>query len=100
MHHQREPRHHYSNSNDKPDIVAFDPDKGCNIDLDLTLAHPWSSDIFSRLSESNGAAAERREERKKAKYAQENLPGGSTVSFIPLVVEHFGRWVRWEKAFW
>ena len=27
-------------------IVAFDSDKGCNVDLDIALAHPWSSDIF------------------------------------------------------
>ena len=71
--------------------MAFDPDKGCNVDLDISLAHPWSSDIFPRSSESDGAAAEGREERKKAKYAKENLPGGSTVRFIPLVIEHFGR---------
>ena len=69
MHHRKEPRHRYSNSNDRPDIVAFDPDKGCNVDLDIALAHPWSSDIFPRSSESDGAAAEKREERKKAKYA-------------------------------
>ena len=91
MHHRREPRHRYLNSNDIPDIVAFDPDKGCNVDLDIALAHPWSSVIFSRSSESDGAAAERREDRKKAKYAKKNLPGGSTVSFIQLVIEHFGR---------
>ena len=99
MHHRREPRHCYSNSNDKPDIVAFDPNKSRNVDLDIALAHPWSSDIFSRSSESDGAAAERREERKKAKYAKENLPGGSTVSFVPLVIEHFGRWSEMGKNF-
>ena len=100
VHHRREPRHRYSNSNDRPDIVAFDPDKGYNVDLDIALAHPWSSDIFPRSSESDGAAAERREERKKAKYAKENLPGVSTVSFILLVIEHFGRWGEMGKTFW
>ena len=99
MHHRREPRHRNSNSNDRPDIVAFDPDKGYNVDLDIALAHPWISDIFPKSSESDGAAAERREERKKAKYAKENLPGGSTVSFIPLVIEHFGRWGEMGKNF-
>ena len=91
VNHRREPRHRYSNSNDRADIVAFDPDKGCNVDLDVALAHLWSSDIFPRSSESDNAATERRKERKKAKYATENLPGGSTVSFIPLVIEHFGQ---------
>ena len=79
--------------------MAFDPNKGCNVDLDIGLAHPWSSDIFPRSSESDGAAAERTEERKKAKYAKENLPSGSTVSFIPLVIEHFGRWGEMGKNF-
>ena len=46
MHHRRKSRHRYSNSNDRPDIVAFDPDKGCDVDLDIALAHLWSSDIF------------------------------------------------------
>ena len=96
---RREPRHRYLNSNDRPDIVAFDLDKGCNIDLDIALAHPWSSDIFPRSSESDGAAAERREERKKAKDTKENLPGRSTVSFILLVIEHFRQWGEMEKNF-
>ena len=82
MHHRREPRHRYANSNDRPDIVAFDLNKGCNVDLDIALAHPWSAYIFPRSPESDGAGAERREDKKKAKYTKENLPGGSTVSFI------------------
>ena len=92
IHHRREPRHRYANSNDRPDIVAFDSDSGCNVDLDIALAHPWSSDIFPRSSETDDAAAERREERKKSKYEKECLPGGTAVSLIPLVMEHFGRW--------
>ena len=52
VHHRREPQHRYLNSNDRPDIVASDPDKGCNVDLDIALAHSWSSDIFqSHLSQ-------------------------------------------------
>ena len=72
--------------------MAFDPDKSYHVNLDIALAHHWSSDIFPNSSESDGAAAERREERKKAKYANENLPSGSTVSFIALVIQHFGQW--------
>ena len=81
--------------------MAFDLDKGCHIDLDIALAHPWSSDIFPKSSESDGAAAERkdREKRRKAKYAKETLPGRSTVSFIPLVIEHIGQWGEMGRTF-
>ena len=97
VHHRREPRHRYSNSNDRPDIVAFDPSPTRVATLTwIALAHPWSSDIFPR----SWCCCRRREERKKAKYAKENLPGGSTVSFIPLAIEHFGQWGEMGKTFW
>ena len=80
--------------------MAFETDKGSNVDLDIALANPWSSDIFPRSSESDGAAAERREERKKAKYIKINLPGVSTVSIILLLIEHLGRWGDIERTFW
>ena len=38
-----------------------------------------------------GIVASRREERKEVKYNQELLPGGIKPSFVPLVLEHFGR---------
>ena len=38
--HRREPRDHYSNSDDRPDIVAFDSFSGCDIELDISVAHP------------------------------------------------------------
>ena len=37
--HQREPRNRYSNSDDRPDIIAFDADSGCDIELDISIAH-------------------------------------------------------------
>ena len=70
MHHRREPRHRYSNSNDRPDIVTFDPDKGCNVELNIALAHPWSSNIFQgHLSQMGCCRNMRREE--EGKYAKE-----------------------------
>lgn len=51
------------NSSDRPDIVAFDVDNGCNVDLAVVLARFLSFDIFARLSEYCAAAtAEKREE--------------------------------------
>ena len=94
MNHRREPRHRYSNSNDRADIVAFDPDKGCNVDLDIALAHLWSSDIFPRSSESDNVAAGRRKERKKAKYATENLVSRSQTRFRRGLPGEMGSGVR------
>ena len=70
----------------------FDSDTGYNIDLDISLAHPWSSDIIPTSAGVDGAAADRRADRKRAKYNKQQLQGGSIVSAIPLVMEHFGAW--------
>ena len=41
MSHQREQRNLYVNSDDRPDIVVFDAQQGCDIELDISVAHPW-----------------------------------------------------------
>ena len=64
---RREPRHRYSNSDDRPDIVTLDPSSGLSIDLDISLVHPWSSEVFPSSSKVDGAAAKRWEEKKRAK---------------------------------
>ena len=43
--------------------------------------------------------AKRREDRKKTKYEQELLPGGSAPNTIPLVYEHFGHWGSEAESF-
>ena len=57
IHHCREPRNRYTNSECRPDIIMFDAESGANIDLDISLAHPWSSDVFPSSSEATGVAA-------------------------------------------
>ena len=89
--HQTEPRHQYINTEHRPDITMFDPNTGQNLDLDVSLAHPWSQDIIRRASKENGHAAMTREE-KKMKNIQELVPGGYVSRCVPLVIEHFGRW--------
>ena len=69
-----------------------DSDTAYNIDLDISLAHPWSSDMFPTSAGVDGAAADRRADRKRAKYNKQQLLGGSIVSTIPLVMESFGAW--------
>ena len=76
----------------RPDIVVFDTDNGKNINLDISLAHPWSKDVIKLAARDQGFVAKRREDRKKTMYEQELLPGGSAPKMIPLVYEHFGHW--------
>ena len=55
----------------RPDITMFDPNTGQNLDLDVSLAHPWSQDIIRRASKENGHAAATREGKKMKKYSEE-----------------------------
>ena len=52
----------------------FDRSTGQNLDLDVSLAHPWSQDIIRRASKDNGHAIATREKNMK-KYSEELAPG-------------------------
>ena len=43
-HHKKEQRNQYVNSKDRPDIIIYDSGVGANVDLDFSLAHPFSKD--------------------------------------------------------
>ena len=90
--HSKEPTHQYLNNDNTPDIVVMDPQTGHDTELDSSLAHPWCTDLLVLAASTAGIAASRREERKEVKYNQELLPGGIKLSFVPLVLEHFGHW--------
>ena len=98
IYHRSEPRSRYTSTDDRPDVVFFDSYIGNNVDLNISLAHPWSSDIFPSSAGVSGAAAERRADRKKEKYSKQLLPGGIIATVTPLVMEHFGAWGidRWK----
>ena len=49
IHHRREPRSHYTTTDNRPDIVFFDSDIGNNVDLDISLAHPGVVTSFHHL---------------------------------------------------
>ena len=70
----------------------FDVDLGSNIDLDTSLAHPWSLETYPSSAKHIEAVASLRKAGKKAKYDRLKLPGGSTSNVIPLVLEHFSTW--------
>ena len=90
--HKKEPKHRYLESEDRPDIVAVDPETGGDKELDVSMAHPWALDVVSNAAAVDGAAAYRREELKRSLYRSKSLPGGVAPNFVPLVMEHFGRW--------
>ena len=92
IHHKREPRDRYNDSNNCPGIAVYDVGLGANAELDVALSHPWATDILSQASKNDGAAAARREIRKTTKCSQVKISGVSSFSFIPLVFEHFGHW--------
>ena len=90
--HSKEPTHHYLSNKNRPDIVVINPQTGYDTDLDISLVHPWCTDLLALAASTAGITASRREERKEVKYNQELLPGGIKPSFVLLVLERFGRW--------
>ena len=89
IHHQREPRYQYSETDERPDIVLFESETGVCIELDVILAHNWSKEKLNKAACEEGYAAKKREEKKCDKYNNERLPGGTSPTFTPLVLEHF-----------
>ena len=85
--HEKEPRNLYTNSEDRPDIIFFDSETGQNLDVDVSLAHPWSQDTLKRASREDGFAARTREEKKMNKYAGEILSGGTSSKCVPLCLQ-------------
>ena len=58
LHHRKEPRNLYIKSADRPNIVVFDSTNGTNIELDISMAHPWSKNTLKRSAEEAGYVAE------------------------------------------
>ena len=83
--HRREPSNLYEGSNSRPDIIAFDAKSGYDIELDISLAHPWNEDIILQASKVEGAAAAKRESPKTEKYSKEIDAMGNASNCIPLV---------------
>ena len=62
--HQKEPRHQYTNSDNHPDITLFDSETGQNLDVDVSLAHPWSQDIRKEQVEKMDMPQEQEKRRR------------------------------------
>ena len=83
--HKREPRNLYEGSNSHPDIIPFDAQSGYDIELDISLAHPWNEDIILQASKVDGAAVAKRESQKTEKYCKGIDAMGNASNYIPLV---------------
>ena len=70
---QVEPRHHYTNTDNCPDITIFDIETGQTLDLDISLARPWSIDNVKRASRIDGPAQGKI--RKRQNTLNTNYPG-------------------------
>ena len=97
--HKKKPKARYATSDSRPDIAVFDTGCCSNVELDIALAHPWSSDIFPTSVTMARAAAATRGDRKLARYEKEKHPGGLSVRVVPLVLENFGRWGKKAETY-
>jgi len=78
-----------------PDIII--PTKGFPTALDVTVIHPHSVSTLRAASKSSDAANKEAEKSKNLKYF--NSCKAENVDFVPLAVEHFGRWGESAQGF-
>ena len=65
LHHKKECKNQYIDSEDRPDIIVYDSGIGANVELDFSLPHPFSSDtVVGASREDRFAAAKRRRKNK------------------------------------
>ena len=81
-------QHQYCNSDNRPGIIELSIWE--RIDLDISMAHPWSIDILAKASLFDGAAALRREEIKSQKVHEKFLRQESSPSDVPILFKHLG----------
>ena len=70
----------------------MDPDSSKEVELDISLVHTWALDALLKTALEDGTAATQREMLKNDKYVKEARPCGTTLHFIPLLMEDFGWW--------
>ena len=78
--HQVEPRNRYFKSNDRPDIVTFDPSNGSSVELDVSVAHPFSKETVKRNAEESGYVAVKQDQKKILKYEKDVFVTEQTVT--------------------
>ena len=58
--------------------MAFDSYSGCDIELDISVAHPWNKDILFQAADEGGIAAAKREVSKKYSRQTDRQTDGRT----------------------
>ena len=66
------------------------------MELDISLARPWSSEASRCSAVEDCAAAIIRKAAKVEKYDANIRPSGAAARFYPLVFEQFGHWESWQ----
>ena len=92
------PETKYSSFQARPDINvqnAFE----LNIELDVSIAHPWCPDIILFTAQSSGSAALRREEKKKETYSSENIQVTLTLLWSSLCLTTWTFGVKMDSSF-
>ncbi|XP_062522886.1 uncharacterized protein LOC134197557 [Corticium candelabrum] len=92
--HKIEPRHRFLDCDSRPDIYIYvvDPDFSKEVELGISLAHPWALDALPKAALEDGTAAARREMLKNDKCTKKARSCGTMLNFIPLVMKHIGQW--------
>ena len=70
---QIELKNRYTDSENRPDIVAFDPVDYSSADLDVSMAHPSSGDFVKGGAAVSGYAAKKREVKKEEELQSANI---------------------------
>ena len=86
--HAIEPCDCYSSSQPRPDIAIYNA-TDFNVEIDISLEHPWCSDVLPAAALNQGSTDAQREEKEIEKYHEEEH--ASTIS-SPLDYNHFGHW--------
>ena len=94
--HKTEPKDLYDGNHCRPDIVYFNLQSGTDVELDISLAHPWNGDILSLSSKEDGATAARRERQKVTRNGQECDIFRNSSTCIPVVFEHWS--LGWKSS--
>ena len=63
VHHKKEPRNRYVETDRRPDIAIFDSGFLSNEELDISLAHPWNQEVVDIGAKRDGFAAKRQGEQ-------------------------------------
>lgn len=72
MTHHKEPKGRYNSGDDIRDIVVFEAGSGCEIELDVSMAHPWHGEIISKAAKKTEQKQQQQRGKRRKSQVQEN----------------------------